>query len=525
MIYDVIIVGGGIAGLTSAAFLTKSGYKILLCEKEAACGGLVNSFERDGFIYDGGIRAIENSGVVFPMLKQLGLEIQFVHNKVSLGIEDQVIRLTSDDSIEDYQRLLINLYPQSQREIETIMTQTRRIMHYMEVQYGIDNPLFLDFKEDYEYMLKVIVPWMFKYALSVRKISALNIPVLDYLQQYTRNQSLLDIITQHFFQETPAFFALSYLKLYLDYHYPLGGTGTLTTKLEEYVNQHDGTIMTKTEIRSIDPENKDLTTTDGRSFNYNKLIWAADNKTLYRILNLESLQDSKAKQAIHQRHALLNDKLGNDSVLTLYLGVDIDKDYFARIATEHFFYTPERQGQSNAGPIPYQGDRKTIEKWLEQFFALTTYEIACPVLRDPSLAPAGKTGLIISVLFDYQLTKTIADQGWYEAFKRLCENHMVDVLDNSIFPGIQAATLHRFSATPLTLEKFTGNTHGAITGWSFTNQPLPAESRLPKILNAVKTPIPDVLQAGQWTYSPSGLPIAILTGKLAADQAIKWLKR
>jgi hypothetical protein len=32
-----------------------------------------------------------------------------------------------------------------------------------------------------------------------------------------------------------------------------------------------------------------------------------------------------------------------------------------------------------------------------------------------------------------------------------------------------------------------------------------------------------VYQAGQWTYSPSGVPISILTGKLAADKAIKDL--
>jgi len=54
MKYDVIIVGGGISGLTSAAFLTKAGKKVLLFEKENTCGGLVNSFERDGFVYDGG---------------------------------------------------------------------------------------------------------------------------------------------------------------------------------------------------------------------------------------------------------------------------------------------------------------------------------------------------------------------------------------------------------------------------------------------------------------------------------------
>lgn len=521
MTYDAIIVGGGIAGLTAAAYLAKSGHKILLCEKENACGGLVNSFERDGFIYDGGIRALENSGVLFPMLKQLDLEIEFVQNHVSVGIEDQVIRLESDTGAEAYQQLLLDLYPQNRDEIDAIMVQIRRIMHYMEVQYGIDNPVFLDFKQDREYLAKVILPWMFKYALNVRKISALNIPVVDYLKRFTHNQSLLDIITQHFFQETPAFFALSYLKLYLDYHYPLGGTGTLTTRLVEFVIRHGGTIQTQTEVESIDPENKRLTTSDARTFTYRKLIWAADNKSLYRRLDLDPLRDPKAKQAIHARQEMIQDKIGNDSVLTLYLGLNIEPEYFAGIATEHFFYTPDRLGESKAGPIPYNGDRQAMEAWLAKFFSLTTYEIACPVLRDPTLAPPGKTGLIISVLFDYKLTKTIAEMGWYEAFKTSCETHMIETLDAAIFPGIREAVLHRFSATPLSIEKIAGNTHGAITGWSFTNHPMPAESRLPKIMNAIRTPIPGVLQAGQWTYSPSGLPIAILTGKLAADQAIK----
>jgi hypothetical protein len=52
---------------------------------------------------------------------------------------------------------------------------------------------------------------------------------------------------------------------------------------------------------------------------------------------------------------------------------------------------------------------------------------------------------------------------------------------------------------------------------------MPAESRLPKILSATRTPIPGIYQAGQWTYSPSGLPISLLTGKLAADQVSKAL--
>jgi hypothetical protein len=46
---------------------------------------------------------------------------------------------------------------------------------------------------------------------------------------------------------------------------------------------------------------------------------------------------------------------------------------------------------------------------------------------------------------------------------------------------------------------------------------------MPKIARSVLTQIPDTFQAGQWTYSPSGLPVSILTGKLAADRVVRAL--
>jgi phytoene dehydrogenase-like protein len=525
MDYDVIIVGGGIAGLTAAAYLARAGYATLLCEKQAACGGLVNTFERDGFVYDGGIRALENSGILFPMLKDLGLDIAFVRNTVTIGIEDRVIRVDSVDSIADYQALLTELYPESSREIAKIMKQIRRIMHYMEIQYGIDNPVFLDPKADREYFAKVIFPWMFKYALTISRVNALKEPVVDHLRRFTENESLLDIITQHFFQATPAFFALSYFTLYLDYHYPLGGNGTFARKLAEFVRSHHGTILTHTDVVAVDPGKRCIQDAAGNTYTYRNLIWAADQKLLYRILDLGALDDESVKQAIRQRRTSLLDKLGGDSVLTVYLALDMDPRYFRERASEHFFYTPRREGQSKAGPLPVGKPREAIEAWLKEFFALTTYEIACPVLRDATLAPAGKTGLIVSMLFDYTLTQQIQEMGWYDDFKRISEAAMVDTLDGSIFPGIKAAILDVFSSTPLTLAQVTGNSQGAITGWSFTNDPVPAESRLPKVMASVRTPIPGVFQAGQWTFSPSGFPTAILSGKLAADQVRKALKR
>jgi phytoene dehydrogenase-like protein len=349
--------------------------------------------------------------------------------------------------------------------------------------------------------------------------------VVDFLRQYTSNQSLLDIISQHFFQQTPAFFALSYIKLYLDYNYPLGGTGKLIEKLTGFIESHAGKISTNTSICRVDPGKQMVTDVQGSQYQYRKLVWAADLKSFYRLVNLENIPDQRGKEAIQRRQAEVDDKVGNDSVYTVYLTVNLDKSYFSHIASEHFFYTPSRLGQSQAGPIPLQGERDEIERWLEKFFALTTYEISIPVLRDPSMAPAGQCGLIVSVLFDYALTRRIQEMGWYESFKALCERCVIATLDGSIYPGLQQAVLQQFSATPLTMERLAGNSEGAITGWSFTNHPMPAESRLPKIMNAITTPMPDVFQAGQWTYSPAGLPISIITGKLAADRVIKEIAR
>jgi phytoene dehydrogenase-like protein len=518
---DVIIVGAGIAGLTAAAFLSKERKEPLLLEQQPRIGGLVNSFKRDGFTYDGGIRATENSGILFPMLKQLGLDLEFKKNIISLGIEDQVITIQSEDDLRIYQDLLTGLYPESKQEILRIVEEISKIMRYMGVQYGIDNPAFLDPKEDREYFLNEVLPWMFKYAITVPKISRYNKPVVPFLERYTQNQAVLDIITQHFFTDTPASFALSYLKIYLDYYYPSGGTGTLPRMLGNYIQDQGGTILTGVKVVSLDPQNKILMDEHDEAYHYQQLIWAADLNTLYNITNISDLTLSKSIHQFSQKKAELTGKIGNNSVFTLYLAVDLPPVYFSDIATAHFFYTPDRSGESAAGPLPHSGSKEEIMAWLTELSRLSTYEISLPVLRDKSLAPPGKTGLVISILFDYRLTKHIQEEGWYEEFKTHLEDLIINALNNTIYPGIKSKVLDRFSSTPLTLERLTGNTQGAITGWAFTNKSIPAVNRLTKIFNAIKTPLPDVYQAGQWTYSPSGLPISILTGKLAADRVTK----
>ena len=310
MIYDAIIVGGGIAGLTSASFICKSGYNVLVCEKEDHLGGLIGSFDYKGFTFDSGIRAMENSGILYPMLKQLNLDMDFLDNEVSIGIEDDVVNLTSEASLKEYQDMLSRQFPDETDSIAALIEIIKQTMVYMDVIYGIDNPLIMDLKNDREYIIKTLLPWMFKYVTTIGKIKRLNVPVETYLKSITDNQALIDLIAQHFFTATPAFFALSYFSLYLDYKYPRGGTGALISKLTEHIQSNGGTIKTSTMIQSVNPAENSITDSSGNVYHYKKMIWAADAKALYSSIDQIEMLSKTVAEKITKRKSYLSDKSG-----------------------------------------------------------------------------------------------------------------------------------------------------------------------------------------------------------------------
>ena len=251
--HDLIVVGGGMAGLTASASAARAGHSVLLCDKEAVLGGLINSFERNGFTWDVGIRALEDSGIIFPMLESLGISVDFVGSPVSIGIEDRVIPVESSSNLIDYQALLEHFYPEDSADIARIVDDIQQVMKHMDVLYGIENPAFKDLRHDPAYLFKKLVPWLGKFLLTIGKINRMDVPVEEYLETFSRSRPLIDIISQHFFKRTPAFFAMSYFSLYLDYVYPMGGTGTLPRALETYCVTQGVDIRRKTRITRVDP--------------------------------------------------------------------------------------------------------------------------------------------------------------------------------------------------------------------------------------------------------------------------------
>jgi phytoene dehydrogenase-like protein len=521
---DTIVVGGGIAGLTAALSLAKSGRQVILLEKNDKCGGLMNSFERDGFRFEGGARALVNAGLVGPLIKEFNLDIQMLPNPITLGVEDKILMIDGEASLYEYADVLKDLYPDSKADVDRIIQKIHDIIEDMKVLYGADNPLFTKKKKNILKLIPAMIAWMIKFMRTMYRISRMDTPFEEYLDDLSDNQSLKDMIGQHFFRKTPVFFALSYFALYNDYLYPKGGVGVFITKLEDALVERGGEIKYNTEITAIDADARVLHDSNGNRFGYRKMIWAGDLKTLYAITNGESVPKKHFADFTKKKQAVLAHK-GAESVFSTFLSVDMNPEYFRERAGGHSFYTPDRRGLGEIH-IKEQSDllerwetlkKEELFEWLERFCRYNTFEISVPVLRDPAAAPPGKTGIIISVLFNYELTRRIRERGWYDEFVKEFESQIISTISTGLYPGMKDKVVSCFSASPLSIYEKVGSSEGSIVGWSFEGK-IPVVTSMFKMSSSVKTELPDIYAAGKWVYSPAGGPTAIMTGRIAAKQ-------
>ncbi len=525
--FDTIVVGGGIAGLTAAVYQARAGRKVLLIEKNEKCGGLVNTFERDGFWFDAGVRALLDAGIILTMLKDLEIELETVKSHVSLGIGKDIIHIDTIESLKTYAALLKKHFPEDGADIDALIRVIRRIMKHMDVLYGIENPVFKDLKKDLPFIFKKILPWFPRFIFTVGKINRMKTPVEEYLKGIISNPALRDVIAQHFFKNTPAFFALSYFSLYLDYFFPKGGVGKLSEALTQKYSSLGGVVKTGTRITSVDPGARFVLDDQGTRYSYRHMIWAADLKRLYAMVDLNNLPSDQSVKIEETKANLLKHR-GGDSIFTLFLQVDLAPQRFGEIAHGHFFYTPSTEGlgeihrrELDALLERFQEVSKSeILEWTDRYMRFNTFEISVPALKDPTMAPEGKTGVIISLLAEYDLFKKVQEAGWLDDFTKAFETQMIRVINDSVYPFLKEGILAQFSFSPLSIEQRVASSEGGITGWAFTES-MPVIDKIQIADRSVNTPIPHVYQAGQWVYSPGGVPMSILTGKLASDKVLK----
>src|SRR6267378_1714762 len=86
---DVIVIGGGIAGVAAALRLKDRGLDPLVLEAESRVGGRMTTDRVNGFVIDRGVTLLGNAfGSMRTLVKRLGLSSLVCKGKFSVGIQD-----------------------------------------------------------------------------------------------------------------------------------------------------------------------------------------------------------------------------------------------------------------------------------------------------------------------------------------------------------------------------------------------------------------------------------------------------
>ena len=136
MSYDVIVIGSGIGGLTTAGLLARaSGKRVLVLERHTEPGGLTHTFRRDGASWDVGVHYIGQLGpgsqgrAYFDYLSGGELEWNRMPDSYDRFVYPGVELRVSSDPLR-YERDLVDAFPQEARAIHRYFQDVRRVTRW-----------------------------------------------------------------------------------------------------------------------------------------------------------------------------------------------------------------------------------------------------------------------------------------------------------------------------------------------------------------------------------------------------------
>jgi phytoene dehydrogenase-like protein len=483
---SIIIIGAGIAGLAAGCYAQMNGYRTQIFEMHARPGGLCTAWSRRGrntsasYAFDGCIHHLAGCGPnsqLYPIWEELGAVQgrKMLYREAFAQVEDADGRAftvyVDPDRLEQH---VSEFSPGDAVTIKKYADGVRRFTHFEFFSVLTAGP---------RGMIAMLphVPTLIKWG---------RIKLEDYAQRFTNPflQKAFPWI-QYDFPDVPAMINLAFLAGCHNQQlgWPVGGAAAFSQAIADRYVELGGEIHYKSRVEKVlvkDDRAVGVRLVDGTEHHADTVISAADGHTTI----FDMLDGQYTSDKIH----LFYNSAPESQEMNLHVSLGVARD---------LSHEPHMLTLLLKQPMEIMG--KKFERLDAEIFGFET-----------QLAPRGKTAIKVLLKASYDYWKVLrVDRARYEEEKQQVAETVIDRLAQR-FPGLKAQIEVVDVATPLTIERYTGNYHG-FQAWG-----LPGASPLAMMKGLSKTlpGLENFYMVGQWALASIGLStVAVAARKLIQE--------
>ena len=500
---DHIIIGSGIGGLTTAAWLAKGGKKVMVLERHYVPGGFTHVFKRKkGFQWDVGVHYVGNVGEedslkgLFDFITDGALEWESMGEVYDVAIIAGK-RYEFRKGEEAFRTQMKHYFPKESEAIDA----------YIELINASNKrgaPFFL------EKTFKPILQYTLGYFFRKRFQKYSQETTYEVLRSITDNPTLIAVLCAQCgnYGLTPKRSSFAAHALVIGHfmnggYYPKGGAEQLWQRTIDTINNHGGSVYIKANVQEIVvKKNRVQGVRVDNSF-------IPCNSVISNVGVLNTFQ-KLLPEAYSQKYKIPTNTLERATAhFCLYVGLDASSEALQLPKHNIWWYA-----HTDTDAIINEA---TPENAAKQFAYISFPSAKDPLWEDTH--PNTATIQAISVAH-YDWFKAYEDQPWrnredaYENMKEVFKEGMLNRLFE-LFPQIKPHVVVTEVSTPLSTKHFTNYQEGEIYGLAHT----PERFTLPFLRSETK--IKGLRLAGQ-DVTLVGVAGAMTSGLLCATTILKF---
>jgi len=489
---SIVIIGGGVAGLSAGIFARVNGFDTTILEKHTILGGECTGWDRNGYHIDGCIHWLVGTKEGTPMndlWKSVGAldGIEIYHPDTFLTFEHEAGTVPIYRNLDRLREAWLDLSPCDADAIEEFVATIRQMGALeMEAAKPMD---MMSLVEKVRYMASM------KQAGAILKRYG-KVGLAEYAERFRH-----PAIRAMFATFAPGDYAAAFLFFGLatfaqgQSSIPMGGSKGLADRMAERYLALGGKVEMGCEIVDVDVDGKRVThatAADGRFFSADHFVAACDANFVF-----ERLLGGRYRDRAFEKR--FNDPESYPLASNTYIGLGLE---------------------AGVGDMPrtVRFDCEPIELGGEAITQITLNHYA----YEPDFAPEGCTAMTVALnhfgdTIDHWLAIRLDRDAYRREKQRVGE--AVRVAVEAHFPHFTGKLTVLDVATPATYDRYCNAHRGAFMAFFPT-----IGSKMMAHTGRIRG-LDNFALSGQWLQPPGGLPIAVVTGKDSIQRLCKKLKR